>query len=170
MAWLDAFRWAPWKCLALLQETLKRGDGLVFDSGAPDGDEEGGTIYNINPSKQGSAEADSRVELKFGPGQLNYRRVKVSNYSHPPTQSSVLSVLELDGTMCSSALSCQSLAMAPREATHTPLSVKIRACRPGRINGLLGDAMLPGWRYGAKGYKDPATESEAQRPHAAVRG
>ena len=29
---------------AWLQETLKRGDGLVFDSGAPDGDEEGGTV------------------------------------------------------------------------------------------------------------------------------
>ena len=67
---------------ALLQETLKRGDGLVFDSGAPDGDEEGGTIYNVDQSKQRSARSGSCVDLKFGPGQLNLRRVKVP----PPTQ------------------------------------------------------------------------------------
>ena len=171
MAWLDAFRWHPEGIFTLRQETLKRGDGLVFDSGAPDGDEEGGTVYNINPSKQGSAEADNRVELKFGPGQLNFRRVKVSNYSHPPTQASVLPVLGLDGTMCSSALSCQSLAMAPREATHTPLSVKIRACRPRRINGLLGDAMPPGWRYWAKATRTLLRSLRHSGPlHAAVRG
>ena len=124
---------------ARLQETLKRGDGLVFDSGAPDGDEEGGTVYNINPSKQRSAQSDSCVDLKFGPGQLDFRRVKV-----PPP--SLLPVLELDGAMRSSALSCQSLASASREVTQTPSSVKTQACRPKRMSKLLGTAILPGRR------------------------
>ena len=115
MAWLDAFRWHPDSVFALQQETLKRGDGLVFDSGAPDGDEEGGAIYSINPSKQRSAQSDSCVDLKFGPGQLDFRRVKVP---HHPTNSIKRAVCAGD--------------------------VKIQACRPRRMDELLGDAKLPG--------------------------
>lgn len=57
------------------QEPVKRGDGLVFDSGAPEGEEEGGTIFDMrhdHTSSGGSADA----VLSFGQGQVNVGRVK----------------------------------------------------------------------------------------------
>lgn len=59
------------------QEDLKRGDGLVFDSGAPDDQEEGGTVYNIQASASRRSGPSTCVDLTFGPGQLNLRRIKV---------------------------------------------------------------------------------------------
>lgn len=60
-----------------VQESLKRGDGLVFDSGAPDDDEEGGTVYDIQASGRRSSTSGTCMELTFGPRQLNLRRIKV---------------------------------------------------------------------------------------------
>jgi len=55
------------------QEDIKRGEGVVFDSGAPEDEEEGGTIYNMSPSKG----LLGCQELSFGAGQLNLLRIKV---------------------------------------------------------------------------------------------
>ncbi len=56
---------------------LKRGDGVVFDAGAPDKDEEGGTIYDIKSAK-GRSKGDGAVsKLTFGPGQMNLKKIKV---------------------------------------------------------------------------------------------
>lgn len=60
-----------------LQESLKRGDGLVFDAGAPDSDEEGGNIYSMQASKRPSSGSSACVDLTFGIGQLNLKRIKV---------------------------------------------------------------------------------------------
>ena len=57
---------------------MKRGDGLVFDSGALDDQEEGGTVYNTQASASRSSARGACVELAFGPGQLNMRRIKVT--------------------------------------------------------------------------------------------
>ncbi len=62
---------------ALVKEALKRGDGVVFDSGAPDDDEEGGTVYGIQASGRRSSASGACVELSFGPRQLDLRRIKV---------------------------------------------------------------------------------------------
>ena len=67
----------------LAQEVLKRGDGLVFDSGAPDGDEEGGTVYNIQASKRHSNASGTFVQLGFGFGQINMHRIKVASAADP---------------------------------------------------------------------------------------
>jgi putative protease len=48
---------------------LKRGDGVVFDSGNPQEDEEGGRIYNIEARPGGA------VWLSFGDGAINWSRV-----------------------------------------------------------------------------------------------
>ena len=71
----------------LAQVALKRGDGLVFDSGAPDGDEEGGTIYNIQASRRQASASGTFVELSFGPGQLNMHRIKVASAADPAQYS-----------------------------------------------------------------------------------
>ncbi len=45
---------------------LKPGDGVVFDAGAPDRDEQGGRIYGVNPTPKRGC-----VRLAFGDGDLN---------------------------------------------------------------------------------------------------
>jgi len=46
-------------------DLLKPGDGIVFDEGHPEQDEQGGRIYRVAPR------ADGRIELTFGQGHLN---------------------------------------------------------------------------------------------------
>ncbi|MDA1275890.1 MAG: DUF3656 domain-containing protein [Verrucomicrobia bacterium] len=50
--------------------SIKPGDGIVFDSGNPGGDEEGGRVYSV-------AAKNSGVELRFGRGQIALDRVHV---------------------------------------------------------------------------------------------
>ncbi len=55
---------------------------MVFDGGSPDSDEEGGTIYSIQASRHHSSRpVGSCVEITFGPGQLNMKRIKVISLS-----------------------------------------------------------------------------------------
>lgn len=49
----------------------------MFDSGAPDEDEEGGTVYGIQTLGRSSNASGACVALSFAPGQLNLRRIKV---------------------------------------------------------------------------------------------
>ncbi len=50
---------------------LKPGDGIVFDAGHPDEDEEGGRVYSVD-SNPGTKEAT----LGFGRGDLDFSRIK----------------------------------------------------------------------------------------------
>lgn len=54
-----------------LQAPVKPGDGVVFDAGRPDEREEGGRIYEV-----AVAGALHRVVLRFGRGDIDWRRVK----------------------------------------------------------------------------------------------
>lgn len=50
---------------------LKAGDGVVFDAGRPEEDEEGGRVYEV----RGNGEA----ELRFGRGAVNFSRIQVGD-------------------------------------------------------------------------------------------
>jgi len=55
------------------QAPLKPGDGVVFDAGRPAEREEGGRIYQVQPLGGSRAE----VTLRFGHGDIDWRRVRV---------------------------------------------------------------------------------------------
>ena len=55
---------------------LKAGDGIVFDAAAwrsPEERAEGGRIYHLDPA------SDGQVVLRFGPGAVNQRRIRVGD-------------------------------------------------------------------------------------------
>ena len=51
---------------------LKPGDGVVFDAGTPDQDEEGGRVYQVTPR-------GAETWLGFGYGDVNFRHIKVGD-------------------------------------------------------------------------------------------
>jgi putative protease len=51
-----------------LEGPLKRGDGVVFDAGDPEHQEEGGRVYSIEQN-------GDRVWLGFGQGDINFKRL-----------------------------------------------------------------------------------------------
>ena len=53
----------------VLLQTLKPGDGIVFDDGHPDAKEEGGRVFSVEP--QGKI-----VFLTFKDGAMDFQRVK----------------------------------------------------------------------------------------------
>jgi putative protease len=55
-----------------LVSPLKPGDGVVFDAGTPDQDEEGGRVYQVTPR-------GTETWLGFGHGDVNFRRIKVGD-------------------------------------------------------------------------------------------
>lgn len=61
---------------------LKRGDGVVFDSGSPEDEEEGGTVYDIKSSRKKDKSKAALAALMFGPGQVDFKRVKVQLLPH----------------------------------------------------------------------------------------
>lgn len=54
-----------------LVAALKPGDGIVFDAGKPDEREEGGRVYQVE------ARSTGETNLRFGHGDLDWRRVRV---------------------------------------------------------------------------------------------
>jgi len=61
-----------------LEGPLKPGDGVVFDAGRPDEDEEGGRVYEVQNSKS-KVQGLPIVALAFGRGDVNFRRVHVGD-------------------------------------------------------------------------------------------
>jgi putative protease len=57
-----------------LEGPLKPGDGVVFDAGKPEENEEGGRIYEIGKRKAESGDAQL-VELRFGHGDIDFLRI-----------------------------------------------------------------------------------------------
>jgi putative protease len=55
-----------------LVSPLKPGDGVVFDAGTPDQNEEGGRVYQVTPR-------GAETWLGFGQGDLDFRRVHVGD-------------------------------------------------------------------------------------------
>ncbi|MGO9587318.1 MAG: DUF3656 domain-containing U32 family peptidase [Limisphaerales bacterium] len=72
-----------------LEGPLKPGDGVVFDAGKPEENEEGGRVYEIQPVGRGvptapkarlAAESKPCLnELRFGHGDINFSRVHIGD-------------------------------------------------------------------------------------------
>jgi len=63
---------------------VKPGDGVVFDAGRPEEQEEGGRIYGVAPvgkarAQSASDSAATRVSLTFGQGAIDFSRVQAGN-------------------------------------------------------------------------------------------
>ena len=54
---------------------VKRGDGLVFDGGVPDAQEQGGAVYDVQEGVGG------RVTVVFGRGHVDVRQLRVRSGS-----------------------------------------------------------------------------------------
>jgi U32 family peptidase len=54
---------------------LKPGDGVVFDEGHPERDEQGGRVYSVEPLKT----ADACIELTFGQGDVSLPAVEIGS-------------------------------------------------------------------------------------------
>lgn len=67
-----------------LHAPLKPGDGVVFDSGHPERQEEGGRVYDVSFGKAPGAKPSPRrpvtAQLGFGGGAINFSRVRVGDY------------------------------------------------------------------------------------------
>jgi putative protease len=64
--------------LIRLEGPLKPGDGVVFDAGKPEENEEGGRVYEVQNPKSGGQSSKS-VELRFGHGDINFSRIHVGD-------------------------------------------------------------------------------------------
>ena len=64
--------------LIRLEGPLKPGDGLVFDAGKPEENEEGGRVYEVHSPKSTVQDSQS-VELRFGHGDIDFSRVHVGD-------------------------------------------------------------------------------------------
>ena len=61
-----------------LQAPLKPGDGVVFDAGHPEEEEQGGRVYEVRrPKPEGRSE--QAAELCFGRGDIDFRRIHVGD-------------------------------------------------------------------------------------------
>src|ERR1044072_5939774 len=56
-----------------LEAPLKAGDGVVFDHGHPEQDEEGGRVFEVQGPK--SKVQGQEIALAFGRGAVNFSRV-----------------------------------------------------------------------------------------------
>jgi putative protease len=57
-----------------LEAPLKPGDGVVFDAGKPEENEEGGRVYEVH-SSESTVQSSQSVELRFGHGDIDFSRV-----------------------------------------------------------------------------------------------
>ena len=88
---------------------IQPGDGVVFDAGAPEEKEEGGRIYQVDASPAGWAKRAARqhqadpgrtVLLRFGHGDINFKRVhpgdKVWKTSDPQLERALRRTYQTD--------------------------------------------------------------------------
>ena len=61
-----------------LEAPLKPGDGVVFDAGHPEEEEEGGRVYEVQSSKL-ETQNRAEVSLAFGWGDIDFSRVHVGD-------------------------------------------------------------------------------------------
>jgi putative protease len=61
-----------------LEGPLKPGDGVVFDAGRPEEQEEGGRVYEMRNAERGLRNG-GQVELRFGHGDVDFLRVHVGD-------------------------------------------------------------------------------------------
>jgi len=61
-----------------LEGPLKAGDGVVFDAGKPEENEEGGRVYEVQGPKS-KVQSLRLVELRFGHGDIDFSRIHVGD-------------------------------------------------------------------------------------------
>jgi putative protease len=61
-----------------LEGPLKPGDGVVFDAGKPEENEEGGRVYEVH-SPESKVQSPKSAELRFGHGDINFSRIHVGD-------------------------------------------------------------------------------------------
>jgi putative protease len=61
-----------------LTAPVKPGDGVVFDAGQPGEKEEGGRIYEVQPSRS-TVPGSPLTELRFGYGNIDFHRVHIGD-------------------------------------------------------------------------------------------
>jgi putative protease len=61
-----------------LQAPLKPGDGVVFDAGHPEEEEQGGRVYEVQSPKS-EGRNGGLAELRFGRGDIEFKRVHVGD-------------------------------------------------------------------------------------------
>ena len=61
-----------------LQAPLKPGDGVVFDAGHPEAEEQGGRVYEVQRLKS-KVQSQQAAELHFGRGDVDFRRIHVGD-------------------------------------------------------------------------------------------
>ena len=61
-----------------LEGPLKRGDGVVFDAGKPEENEEGGRVYEVR-SAESRVRNSKCAELRFGRGDIDFSRVHIGD-------------------------------------------------------------------------------------------
>jgi putative protease len=61
-----------------LEGPLKPGDGVVFDAGKPEENEEGGRVYEVHSPKS-RVQSSKSVELRFGHGDIDFSRIHVGD-------------------------------------------------------------------------------------------
>jgi putative protease len=66
------------KVFVRLEGSLKPGDGVVFDAGHPEEQEEGGRVYEIRTPNLKSPKP-KEVELAFGRGDITFSRIRVGD-------------------------------------------------------------------------------------------
>jgi U32 family peptidase len=65
------------RVIVRLEGPLKPGDGVVFDAGRPDLDEEGGRVYHVDPLHPDAM--GSQTALRFGHGDLRLSQIRPGN-------------------------------------------------------------------------------------------
>ena len=61
-----------------LEGPLKPGDGVVFDAGKPEENEEGGRVYEVH-SPQSTVQGSKSAELRFGHGKIDFSNIHVGD-------------------------------------------------------------------------------------------
>jgi U32 family peptidase len=64
--------------LLKLQGPLKPGDGVVFDAGHPEAEEQGGRVYEVRNAERGGRKGQL-TELRFGRGDIDFQRIHVGD-------------------------------------------------------------------------------------------
>ena len=62
-----------------LDPSLRPGDGIVFDEGHPEQDEQGGRIVAVSPIGGGKSRPGDRIEIRFRPGDIALAAVAIGS-------------------------------------------------------------------------------------------
>lgn len=73
----DVIRVERERVIVRLHGPLKPGDGVVFDAGRPDLDEEGGRVYHVDPLQPDAR--GPQMALRFGHGDLRLSQIRPGN-------------------------------------------------------------------------------------------